>query len=221
MKGLRRTGRIFGGVFDDYQRRARHCLSDYTDGWHSKTISAAIFMFFATFSSTVALGELARRQTNGHIGVTEYLLLQSGAGLLHALFSSQPLLILRPTGPITVFVVELYTLSQKVKQQPLSPGCVRQQQAKEEDSLRCVNYIWRILMTFLTGPLHVQCLVRNRLFCMAGLGWHLGWRLHGYYLSFRWFALYILPDAFLARPIFHVCLHHLHRGRHFWHGGPF
>lgn len=31
--------------------------------------------------------------------------------MIHSLFSSQPLLILRPTGPITVFMVELYTLS--------------------------------------------------------------------------------------------------------------
>jgi hypothetical protein len=30
---------------------------------------------------------------------------------VHSLFSSQPLLILRPTGPITVFMEELYTLS--------------------------------------------------------------------------------------------------------------
>jgi hypothetical protein len=41
-------------------------------------LSASLYMFFATFASTVALGELARRQTDGHIGVTEYLLLQVG-----------------------------------------------------------------------------------------------------------------------------------------------
>jgi hypothetical protein len=51
-------------------------LSDLHDALTPKTLSAALYMFFATFASTVALGELARQQTDGRVGVTEYLLLQ-------------------------------------------------------------------------------------------------------------------------------------------------
>jgi len=108
--GLVRTGVPFGGIIDDVRRRSRYYLSDWADGICWKTPAGALFMFFATFASTVALGELARSQTDGHIGVTEYLLLQSVAGIVHCLLAGQPLLILRPTGPITVFITELYTL---------------------------------------------------------------------------------------------------------------
>lgn len=108
--GLTRTGVPFGGVVDDIRRRGKHYVSDWTDGICWKTPAGALYMFFATFASTVALGELARSQTDGHIGVTEYLMLQSVSGITHTLVAGQPLLILRPTGPITVFVTELYTL---------------------------------------------------------------------------------------------------------------
>eukprot|EP00045_Choanoeca_perplexa_P005190 m.44001 g.44001 ORF g.44001 m.44001 type:complete len:555 (+) comp12983_c0_seq1:96-1760(+) len=115
VEGLSRTGIPFGGVYRDIKQRAKFFVSDYSDGLCWKTLSASLYMFFATFASTVALGELARRQTDGHIGVTEYLLLQGGCGLIHALLAGQPLLILRPTGPITVFITELYTLSHRFK----------------------------------------------------------------------------------------------------------
>lgn len=137
-----RSGAPFGGVLRDIRLRGPLYLSDLRDALTPKTLSAALYMFFATFASTVALGELARQQTDGRVGVTEYLLLQvgrqapqrgagmehqfplfpmpipapcpctkAGCGVVHSLFSSQPLLILRPTGPITVFMAELYTLS--------------------------------------------------------------------------------------------------------------
>eukprot|EP00730_Choanoeca_flexa_P001165 TRINITY_DN10511_c0_g2_i1.p1 TRINITY_DN10511_c0_g2~~TRINITY_DN10511_c0_g2_i1.p1 ORF type:complete len:558 (+),score=118.55 TRINITY_DN10511_c0_g2_i1:61-1734(+) len=114
-EGLSRTHVPFGGVVRDIKQRAQFFVSDYSDGICWKTLSASLYMFFATFASTVALGELARRQTDNHIGVTEYLLLQGGCGLIHALLAGQPLLILRPTGPITVFITELYTLSHRFK----------------------------------------------------------------------------------------------------------
>ena len=57
---VRFSGGIFGGVADDYRRRWRHARSDYTDAATWKTVSASLFMFFATFSSTVALGVLVQ-----------------------------------------------------------------------------------------------------------------------------------------------------------------
>ena len=46
-------------------------------------------MFFATLFSTVALGALIEKKTNNRIGLTEYLTINSIAGMLHALFASQ------------------------------------------------------------------------------------------------------------------------------------
>eukprot|EP00808_Paulinella_micropora_P028127 g27840.t1 len=114
--GLRTSGRWFGGVVEDMRRRREHLLNDFAEAFRAprKVLSASLFMFFATWSSTMALGELVRRQTNGQMGVTEYLLLQGVCGMLHALFSAQPLLILRPTGPVTVFVVQLSVLATRL-----------------------------------------------------------------------------------------------------------
>lgn len=81
-QGLTSTGRCCGGVVDDYRRRAPLCASDYTDAFTRKTLSALFFMFFATFASTVSLGELANKQTKGIIGVNEYLTQQSTCGMV-------------------------------------------------------------------------------------------------------------------------------------------
>ena len=95
------TGTFCGGVTSDFRMRFPFLLSDYTDGFTFKTISAALFMLCATATSTIALGDVAERETGGMVGITEYLMLQSIAGLVHAVFSACPLPILRPTGPIT------------------------------------------------------------------------------------------------------------------------
>ena len=104
---------LCGGVRDDGRRRARHCAADWTTGfaWFSKTLSASLFMFFATFFSTVALGVLISRLTSQRIGLSEFLLMNSVAGAAHALLGAQPLLILRPTGPITAIVSKLSDLA--------------------------------------------------------------------------------------------------------------
>eukprot|EP00547_Thalassionema_nitzschioides_P010397 CAMPEP_0194228376 /NCGR_PEP_ID=MMETSP0156-20130528/43341_1 /TAXON_ID=33649 /ORGANISM="Thalassionema nitzschioides, Strain L26-B" /LENGTH=163 /DNA_ID=CAMNT_0038960887 /DNA_START=66 /DNA_END=554 /DNA_ORIENTATION=- len=102
---------IGGGIVADYKRRNPYFLSDFTDGLSWKTLSASIFMFCAVVTSTVALGDLAYRETDKKVGITEYLLLQSIAGLIHASFSACPLPILRPTGPITAFMIDLNRLA--------------------------------------------------------------------------------------------------------------
>ena len=44
---------------------------DIVDGLNSKTVAAVLFMFFATFASTVALGDVAERETEGKVGISE------------------------------------------------------------------------------------------------------------------------------------------------------
>ena len=102
-----------GGVVDDLSRRSKFCAADWLDGlrhW-KKTLSAALFMFFATFFSTVALGALIQKATGQRIGLLEYLLMNACAGVAHAIFGVQPLLVLRPTGPITSIITKLSELA--------------------------------------------------------------------------------------------------------------
>jgi len=110
-KALLGTGTFCGGIINDYKERLPYLKSDYVDGISWKTLSAAIFMFCATVTSTVALGDVAFRETEGMVGITEYLMLQGVSGAIHSLFSACPLPILRPTGPITAFIGDLYNLS--------------------------------------------------------------------------------------------------------------
>ena len=108
-EGFRRYPYCCGGVLDDFRRRARHCGDDYATAvrhW-SKTLSSALFMFFATVFSTVALGVVIQKNSSNRIGLAEYLFMNSLAGMAHAVLGGQPLLVLRPTGPITLIVTIL------------------------------------------------------------------------------------------------------------------
>jgi len=110
-EGLKRFPGYFGGLIDDYERRLPHYLSDLTMAWSRKTLSAALMMFLATFCSTVALGAAIERHTHHSIGTSEYLLMNGIAGIVYSIVGCQPMLILRPTGPITLILSQLFTLS--------------------------------------------------------------------------------------------------------------
>ena len=84
-KGLQRFPGVFGGVADDFRRRSHFCLPDYANGliYWSKTLSAGLFILFATLFSTIALGALVEKETDQRIGLSEYLLMNSIAGVAH------------------------------------------------------------------------------------------------------------------------------------------
>merc|ERR1719473_1764723 len=68
-------------------------------------------MFFACLAPGIAFGAYVDRFTNGELGVVEYLITQGFSGVVFAIISGQPLVILRPTGPITVFISQLYKIT--------------------------------------------------------------------------------------------------------------
>lgn len=106
--GLEEIGGFCGGLANDYRRRWQFWRSDWiSDALTAKTISSALFMFFATFTSTLALGEHIKESTNGLMGLNEYLMMNSAAGMLHSIIGCQPVLVLRPTGPITLLFEKL------------------------------------------------------------------------------------------------------------------
>ena len=104
---------LLGSVKEEFAARSQHCASDYSTAfvWFSKSLSASLFMFFATLFSTVALGAHLQLATNNRIGLSEYLVMNSVAGVLHSLLGTQPLLIIRPTGPITAILTKLCALA--------------------------------------------------------------------------------------------------------------
>jgi hypothetical protein len=116
IEALSRKGVVCGGVVDDAKRRSRHCCADWADAFRtledaSKTCSSALFMFMALFFVEVALAEACRDQTDGAVGVTEFMLLIALSGVVQSLVGAQPLVVLRPTGPIVLTTVSLFQLS--------------------------------------------------------------------------------------------------------------
>ena len=112
----RKDSCVCGGVADDYERRAKHCRSDWTGpcaSWQDARVngSAGVFYFVALWFSIVSLAEVAREDTESAVGVKEFLLLTAGAGVVQSLAGPQPLLVLRPTGPVVLILVQLFEVS--------------------------------------------------------------------------------------------------------------
>mmetsp|Transcript_59737 Transcript_59737/g.142133 ORF Transcript_59737/g.142133 Transcript_59737/m.142133 type:complete len:591 (-) Transcript_59737:151-1923(-) len=110
--GLIRSGKFAGGIRNDIARRLPWYTSDWTDGVAGgiKTFTATLYMFFGCLAPAIAFGSFLDEHTKSETGVVEYLVTQGFSGVFFALFSGQPLIILRPTGPITVFLSQLYNI---------------------------------------------------------------------------------------------------------------
>ena len=107
-KTYRHTGRFAGGVREDFaQRYAPHFVSDWTDGVHLKTVSACLLMYFGCLAPCIAFGALTHIETGGKMGTMEYLVAQAVSGVIFSIFAGQPEIVLRTTGPTTVFLIEL------------------------------------------------------------------------------------------------------------------
>ncbi len=108
--GLEYTGKFAGGLRQDVARRLPHYLSDIRDGLHAKCIGSTLFLFFACLAPAVTFGGVMATQTGGQIGAVEMIAASAFCGVLFAIFSGQPLVILGGTGPLLVFTAILYRL---------------------------------------------------------------------------------------------------------------
>lgn len=107
-EAMRPTGRPFGALFADVQRKAPLWVSDWRDGLNTKALASTIFLYFACLAPSVAFGGLLSVMTEGAIGVVETMLATAITGVIYAFLSGQPLSILGSTGPITAFLGVLY-----------------------------------------------------------------------------------------------------------------
>ncbi|MEL6895424.1 MAG: sodium bicarbonate transporter family protein, partial [Planctomycetota bacterium] len=98
------------GIFGDIRRRLPHYVSDFVEGLHPKCIASTIFLFFACLAPTITFGALMAGNTENSIGAVEMLLATAIGGVIYALFSAQPLVILGTTGPILAYITVLKML---------------------------------------------------------------------------------------------------------------
>ena len=108
--GLEYTGKFAGGLRQDVARRLPHYVSDFVDGLHAKCVGSTIFLFFACLAPAVTFGGVMASQTGGQIGAVEMIVASAFCGIVFAIFSGQPLIILGGTGPLLVFTAILYRL---------------------------------------------------------------------------------------------------------------
>merc|ERR1719431_1129706 len=105
---LKRTSVSFGGVIDDIKNRYPKFLSDIKDGLNSQCLAATIFIYFAALSGAIAFGGIMGTKTQNDIGVSETLIMTCACGIIFALFSGCPLIIIGTTGPVLLYDEALY-----------------------------------------------------------------------------------------------------------------
>lgn len=100
----------FAGIVRDFKARYPYWLTDWTDTFMSdasecRTIfTATIFIYLACLLPTIGFGNANYKTTDGYLTVEKSIIAQTFGGLFFSLFSSQPLLILLTTAPITLYV---------------------------------------------------------------------------------------------------------------------
>ncbi|XP_061676924.1 sodium bicarbonate cotransporter 3-like isoform X2 [Syngnathoides biaculeatus] len=100
---LQRTGRLFGGLVKDIQRKVPFLLSDVIDAFSLQCLASILFLYCACMSPVITFGGLLGEATHGNISAIESLFGASMTGMAYSLFAGQPLTILGSTGPILVF----------------------------------------------------------------------------------------------------------------------
>ncbi|NXE92759.1 S4A11 protein, partial [Menura novaehollandiae] len=98
------------GICDDIARRFPVYALDFTDGVIGsnkaigKYITTMIFLYFACLLPSIAFGSLNDENTRGAIDVRKTIVGQCIGGLLYALFSGQPLVVLLTTAPLAIYI---------------------------------------------------------------------------------------------------------------------
>lgn len=117
-------GEIFGklgaGLVDDIKRRVGFYLSDFSDGIMGerslyKTISTTVFLYFSVLLPCIAFGVVDTNNTDGQIDPKKTMIGQAIGGLLFALFSGQPLIVIMTTAPLCIYVKVIYQISQDLE----------------------------------------------------------------------------------------------------------
>jgi len=111
---LKREGKLFYGMLQDLKTRMPMYPSDLKDGLAGQVLATAIFIFFASLAPAITFGGMYADQTGLLIGVGETLLVTAINGIIMATFACQPLLIGGATGPLMIFDISLFLMSESM-----------------------------------------------------------------------------------------------------------
>ncbi|KAG8189148.1 hypothetical protein JTE90_018441 [Oedothorax gibbosus] len=106
--GLKRSGKLFGGLINDVKRKLPWYWSDFKDAFALQSVASIFFLYFACLTPIITFGGLLGDATEERIAAIESLLSGAICGILYGLFSGQPLTVLGSTGPVLVFETILY-----------------------------------------------------------------------------------------------------------------
>eukprot|EP01132_Coremiostelium_polycephalum_P008645 gene8645-10642_t len=92
-----------------YEKRIKIYKSDWEDGVKSrfaisKTIATSIFLFFACLLPSIAFGVHNQENTDGKFSVAKTLVSQGIGGMIFAVFSGHPMVVLLSTAPLAIFI---------------------------------------------------------------------------------------------------------------------
>lgn len=107
--GLKRTGRLFGGLMNDVKRKVPWYWTDFKDSLALQCLASFIFLYFACLTPIITFGGLLGEATEDRIAAIESLVSGCVCGIIYALCSGQPLTILSSTGPVLVFETITYS----------------------------------------------------------------------------------------------------------------
>ncbi|XP_028966571.1 electroneutral sodium bicarbonate exchanger 1 [Galendromus occidentalis] len=106
--GLKRTGKLWGGLMNDIRRKKPWYISDFTDAFSLQSIASIFFLYFACLTPIITFGGLLGAATDNRIAAMESLMSGVICGVVYGLFAGQPLTILGSTGPVLVFETIMY-----------------------------------------------------------------------------------------------------------------
>lgn len=100
------------GIKNDIRTRAPYYKDDWGKPKNSCTvINATLFAFVVQLVPALIFADLMDTKTNGHLGTTETLLSAGVIGVIYAVISGQPLVLLGITGPVAILLGASYELS--------------------------------------------------------------------------------------------------------------
>ncbi|KAI1280695.1 Sodium bicarbonate transporter-like protein 11 [Halotydeus destructor] len=107
------------GIIENVKRRLKYYASDYTDGIYGdktihKVMATTFFLYFICILSSVALGVLNSKITEGKIDADRAIFGQAIGGLIWALIAGQPFVIIATTAPLSICNKIVFDLSQSL-----------------------------------------------------------------------------------------------------------
>ncbi|XP_054165989.1 solute carrier family 4 member 11-like [Oppia nitens] len=105
------------GIAENFKRRSGYYWSDFTDAFVGeksihKTMATIASLYFAIILPCIAFGVRDHNNTNGNIDARRALIGQTIGGIVFALFSGQPLVVIMTTAPLCLLTKVVYDISE-------------------------------------------------------------------------------------------------------------